>query len=225
MIIDHHNWNAHDIMKSGSVKRYLEHMKKQCWLPVVAKHLSVLTLFSHILIGFSPISTAIYHGRFEKRKWIFGVHTEKNISTIEIKLNLFKSQKLSIKYLFRLLQLSKRQQEMAIDEDVESSQACPSMSYLFPGNTNYAKDIRSPLANFVPTRTKTSNLVRKLHASDFQSNNDDHLNLVKNMGINIISLPDDRVQLLHTLSNVNSLNTYFQKLLPDGFPFESFEIL
>ena len=88
---------------------------------------------------------------------------------------------------------------MAIDEDVESSQACPSMSYLFPGNTNYAKDIRSPLANFVPTRTKTSNLVRKLHASDFQSNNDDHLNLVKNMGINIISLPDGRVQLLHSL--------------------------
>ena len=138
------------------------------------------------------------------KKEISGVHTEKNISTIEIKLNLFKSQKLSIKYLFRLLQLSKRQQEMSIDEDVESSQACPSMSYLFPGNTNYAKDIRSPLANFVPTRTKTSNLVRKLHASDFQSNNDDHLNLVKNMGINIISLPDGRVQLLHTLSNVSS---------------------
>merc|ERR1719189_2197545 len=100
--------------------------------------------------------------------------------------------------------LNKRQQEMAIDEDVESSQACPSMSYLFPGNTNYAKDIRSPLANFVPTRTKTSNLVRKLHASDFQSNNDDHLNLVKNMGINIISLPDGRVQLLHTLSNAKT---------------------
>jgi len=100
--------------------------------------------------------------------------------------------------------LSKRQQEMAIDEDVESSQACPSMSYLFPGNNNYAKDIRSPLANFVPTRTKTSNLVRKLHASDFQSNNDDHLNLVKNMGINIISLPDGRVQLLHTLSNAKT---------------------
>ena len=91
---------------------------------------------------------------------------------------------------------------MAIDEDVESSQACPSMSYLFPGNNNYAKDIRSPLANFVPTRTKTSNLVRKLHASDFQSNNNEHLELVKNMGINIISLPDGRVQLLHTLSNV-----------------------
>ena len=97
---------------------------------------------------------------------------------------------------------------MAIDEDVESSQACPSMSYLFPGNTNYAKDIRSPLANFVPTRTKTSNLVRKLHASDFQSNNDDHLNLVKNMGINIISLPDGRVQLLHTLSNVCKFTKY-----------------
>ena len=141
---------------------------------------------------------------------IFGVHTKKNRS--DRKKNLFKTQKLSIKYLFRFLQLSKRQQEMAIDEDVESSQACPSMSYLFPGNTNYAKDIRSPLANFVPTRTKTSNLVRKLHASDFQSNNDDHLNLVKNMGINIISLPDGRVQLLHTLSNVSSQNTFFREI-------------
>ena len=101
------------------------------------------------------------------------------------------------------LQKRKRYQEGTFDEDVESSQACPSMSYLFPGNANYAKDIRSPLANFVPTRTKSSNLVRKLHASDFQSNNEEHLELVKNMGINIISLPDGRVQLLHTLSNVN----------------------
>ena len=88
---------------------------------------------------------------------------------------------------------------------MESSQACPSMGYLFPGNANYAKDIRSPLANFVPTRGKPSSIVRKLHASDFQSNNDDHLELVKNMGINIISLPDGRVQLLHTLTNVRKL--------------------
>ena len=77
------------------------------------------------------------------------------------------------------------------------------MNYLFPGNLHYAQDIRSPLANFVPTRTKTSNIVRKLHASDFQSSNADHLELVKNMGINIISLPDGRVQLVHSMANVS----------------------
>lgn len=93
------------------------------------------------------------------------------------------------------------------DEDVEFALSCPSMSYLFPGNSDYAHDIRSPLANLVankcPTR-KGSNIVRKLHASDFQSNNEDHLQLVKNMGINIINLPDGRVQLLHTLANAKT---------------------
>ena len=80
------------------------------------------------------------------------------------------------------------------------------MNYLFPGNLHYAQDIRLPLANFVPTRTKTHTIVRKLHATDFQSNNDDHLELVKNMGINIISLPDGRVQLVHSMANVLRLN-------------------
>ena len=121
--------------------------------------------------------------------------------------NLIQYFKARVRYVLNTcllcLQKRKRYQEGTFDEDVESSQACPSMSYLFPGNANYAKDIRSPLANFVPTRTKSSNLVRKLHASDFQSNNEEHLELVKNMGINIISLPDGRVQLLHTLSNVS----------------------
>lgn len=80
-------------------------------------------------------------------------------------------------------------------------------SYLFPGNSNYAQDLRSPLANVVankcPVRKGSSSLVRKLYASDFQSNNEEHLLLVKEMGISIINLPDGRVQLLHSLSNVS----------------------
>lgn len=79
-------------------------------------------------------------------------------------------------------------------------------SYLFPGNSNYAQDLRSPLANVVvnkcPVRKGTSGLVRKLYASDFQSTNVEHLMLVKDMGISIVNLPDGRVQLLHSLANV-----------------------
>ncbi len=93
------------------------------------------------------------------------------------------------------------------DEDVEFALSCPSMNYLFPGNVNYAHDIRSPLANLVANKCPSrlgSNLVRKLHASDFQSNNEDHLELVKNMGIKIINLPDGRVQLLHTMAHAKS---------------------
>lgn len=84
-----------------------------------------------------------------------------------------------------------------------------SFSYLFPGNSNYAQDLRSPLADVVvnkcPIRKGPSTLARRLYASDFQSNNDEHLGVVKEMGISIINLPDGRVQLLHSLVNVSSL--------------------
>ena len=104
--------------------------------------------------------------------------------------------------------LKKKNQEVPVDEDVEFALSCPSMGYLFPGNNNYAQDIRSPLANLVankcPSRKGSSSMVRKLHASDFQSSNPDHLEMVKNMGIAIINLPDGRVQLLHTIANAKT---------------------
>ena len=50
---------------------------------------------------------------------------------------------------------------------------------------------------------KSKLIKRKLMGSDFQSNNDAHLKLVKDMGITIIALTDGRVQLLHTFANVS----------------------
>ena len=46
---------------------------------------------------------------------------------------------------------------------------------------------------------------RKLTASEFQSTNEAHLKLVRNMGITIVTLPDGRVQLLHTHANARCL--------------------
>ncbi len=42
---------------------------------------------------------------------------------------------------------------------------------------------------------------RKLLASDFQQGNERHLRLLSDMGIALVSLPDGRVQLLHTFGN------------------------
>ena len=105
--------------------------------------------------------------------------------------------------------MKKTNVEQFIDHDVELAQSCPSMSYLFPGNANYAQDIRSPLANLVANKCPTSGLsrkgmIRKLHAADFQSSNADHMELVKAMGISIVNLPDGRVQLLHTIANAKT---------------------
>ena len=107
----------------------------------------------------------------------------------------------------------KESQDVAHDEEVEYALSCPSTSYLFPGNANYAQDIRSPLANMVDNKCpnrKGSGIVRKLYASDFQSSNSAHLELVKNMGITIINLPDGRVQLLHSIQSVSKLNFYLK---------------
>lgn len=38
----------------------------------------------------------------------------------------------------------------------------------------------------------------------FQAGNPDHMRMVKDMGISILTLPDGRVQLLHTFANVSS---------------------
>jgi mannosidase alpha-like ER degradation enhancer 3 len=45
---------------------------------------------------------------------------------------------------------------------------------------------------------------RRLTAADFQSTNEAHMKLVRNMGITIVTLPDGRVQLLHTHRNARS---------------------
>ena len=44
---------------------------------------------------------------------------------------------------------------------------------------------------------------RKLFAADFQSTNDEHMRILKDMGITMVSLADGRVQLLHTSVNVS----------------------
>ena len=117
-----------------------------------------------------------------------------------------------------------------VDEDVDFARSCPSPEYFFPSsksnnnNNNpdldssvvmddnssnvikFARKVRSPLANVVRDKcpARKAEFKRKLYASEFQTGNPQHLQMVKDMGISIISLPDGRVQLLHTLANAKS---------------------
>lgn len=106
-------------------------------------------------------------------------------------------------------------QDTAQDSDVEYARSCPNAHYLFPGRHEFAETIRRPLKNFVnnvcPSR-KT--IKRKLRASEFQAGNSRHMGLLRDMGITIMALPDGRVQLLHTSSNVS-----YKKIFQSNFSF------
>jgi len=94
------------------------------------------------------------------------------------------------------------------DEDVEYEMACPSTRYMFPGYDTPdagAASLRKPLESLVEDSCPTKRILkRKLTASEFQSTSEDHLKLVRDMGITIITLPDGRVQLLHTFANAKT---------------------
>ena len=96
----------------------------------------------------------------------------------------------------------------AHDDDVEYARSCPSISYLFPevdSVSQYAANIRLPLANVVADKCPTKKIQkRRLLATEFQSNNSEHLALIKEMGIAIMALDDGRVQLVHTAANAKS---------------------
>jgi len=94
------------------------------------------------------------------------------------------------------------------DEDVEYEQACPSTRYMFPGHDSPlagAASLRKPLESLVEDSCPSKKVLkRKLTAPEFQSTSEEHLKLVRDMGITIITLPDGRVQLLHTFANAKT---------------------
>jgi len=103
------------------------------------------------------------------------------------------------------------------DEDVEFALSCPSARYMFPEHDTLhsgAESLRKPLEKVVEASCPTQRIIkRKLTASEFQATNEAHLQLIKDMGIQIITLPDGRVQLLHTFANAASSSAGEEGLL------------
>lgn len=94
------------------------------------------------------------------------------------------------------------------DEEIgELAQSCPSSLHLFP------ESVRKPLKNMVDGVCPRHTTQRKLLASQFQSNNVEHMRLVKNMGITVTTLADGRIQLMHAFDNAVSVAEATEGLL------------
>ncbi|XP_012259951.2 ER degradation-enhancing alpha-mannosidase-like protein 3 isoform X2 [Athalia rosae] len=94
-----------------------------------------------------------------------------------------------------------------IDVD-EFDRTCPNSLHLFPAS------VRQPLRNMVEDvcpRHRT--MKRKINAAQFQANNLEHLSLLGDMGITILTRADGRVQLLHTFANANTAQDAEEGLL------------
>ncbi|XP_043472173.1 ER degradation-enhancing alpha-mannosidase-like protein 3 isoform X2 [Leptopilina heterotoma] len=95
-------------------------------------------------------------------------------------------------------------QEAAVDE---MDRTCPNSLHLFPAS------VRQPLRNMVEDVCPRRNFKRRLSASQFQANNIDHLKMLSDMGITILTLADGRVQFLHTFSNAKTTHDAEEGLL------------
>lgn len=81
----------------------------------------------------------------------------------------------------------------------ELDRTCPNSLHLFPAS------VRQPLRNMVEDVCPRRTIKRRLSASQFQANNLDHLKMLSNMGITILTSADGRIQLLHTFSNARTV--------------------
>uniref|UniRef100_S4RPA3 alpha-1,2-Mannosidase n=1 Tax=Petromyzon marinus TaxID=7757 RepID=S4RPA3_PETMA len=99
----------------------------------------------------------------------------------------------------------------ANSDDGSSDWACPNSQVLFPNDPTFAQTLREPFKNVVDEvcpKPKQQQLPPisspgtepPLRARDFLATNQEHVDLLKKMGINIIQLPDGRVQLVHHAS-------------------------
>uniref|UniRef100_T1IVL0 alpha-1,2-Mannosidase n=1 Tax=Strigamia maritima TaxID=126957 RepID=T1IVL0_STRMM len=100
------------------------------------------------------------------------------------------------------------------DEDEEEFiRTCPNALYIYTGDKEFAKSIRQPLKNLVEGVCPKGNMQRRLNAADFQPTNQDHIKLLRKMGITVVALPDGRIQLLHTSAHAESINDAKEGLL------------
>ncbi|CAL7945771.1 unnamed protein product [Xylocopa violacea] len=80
----------------------------------------------------------------------------------------------------------------------EMDRTCPNSLHLFPAS------VRQPLRNMVEDVYPRRAIKRRLSATQFQTNNLEHLKLLSDMGITTLTMADGSVQLLHTFSNAKT---------------------
>ncbi|XP_043278333.1 ER degradation-enhancing alpha-mannosidase-like protein 3 [Venturia canescens] len=97
------------------------------------------------------------------------------------------------------------------DRDVvqidELGRTCPNSLHLFPAS------VRQPLRNMVEDVCPRRSVKRRLSAAQFQANNLEHLKILSNMGITIMTPTAGRIQVLHTFSNARTAQDAEEGLL------------
>lgn len=83
-------------------------------------------------------------------------------------------------------------------DEMADARTCPNTQHLFP------EKVRRPLRNLVDGVCPRKEFKRRIKAVDFQMGNSDHMKILKEMGISIMSLDDGRVQLVHAFGNAAS---------------------
>lgn len=87
---------------------------------------------------------------------------------------------------------------------MEFARSCPNTDYLLPGT--FSEAVRRPLSNLVEGTCPSRRLrPRTITAAHFQTSSAEHRALVAQLGVTMTTLPDGRVQLLHTAANVSTL--------------------
>ncbi|KAL0280067.1 UNVERIFIED_CONTAM: hypothetical protein PYX00_001470 [Menopon gallinae] len=104
---------------------------------------------------------------------------------------------LSRNHNLSVITISDHQMDDLDDLNSEFARCCPNTLNFFP------ETARKPLKNLVDGVCPRT-MRRKLLASQFTAGNAEHLKLLKNMGITVLSMSDGRVQLLHTVSSARS---------------------
>lgn len=130
----------------------------------------------------------------ETFKYLFLLFADKEELILNLDEFIFTTEGHLLPLTLAGINATKLNSELDLD-DGEFTRMCPNTLQLFP------ETVRKPLQNMVdgicPKRT------RRLTASEFSASNINHLQMIKDMGINIIALNDGRVQLLHTFGSVS----------------------
>ncbi|XP_059471862.1 ER degradation-enhancing alpha-mannosidase-like protein 3 isoform X2 [Neocloeon triangulifer] len=171
----------------------------------VGKHaLMALQKYSRVPCGYAAIKdvrTTAHEDRMdsfvlaETLKYLYLLFTEPSNLVLDLDDFLFTTEA----HLLPLTLAKSRNSSVFLSGTCdEDPRICPSTLHLFP------ESVRKPLKNMVNGMCPRRSHRRKLHAVQFQIGNPEHMKAVHDMGIAIITLPDGRLQLLHTLANARS---------------------
>ncbi|XP_045465028.1 ER degradation-enhancing alpha-mannosidase-like protein 3 [Harmonia axyridis] len=198
------HWGNHPLRPEFLESTYYlyEATKDNYYLHVGKKVLESLQKYARVPCGYAAVNdvrTAKQEDRMdsfvlsETFKYLFLLFADQEDLILNLNEFIFTTEG----HLFPLTLGGRNRTKNSMDLEIydnEYSRSCPNTLQLFP------ESLRKPLKNMVDEVCPRGKSKKRLLASEFSASNVHHLKLIKDMGINIISLNDGRIQLLHSFS-------------------------